>query len=151
MHFNRQRRLLMAGATMGVLAPIAAYVAAKPQERVIKVVAKKFDYTPSEIRVKKGEPVVLELTTLDVVMGFSAPDFQVRENIVPGMVAKVRLIPDKVGTFTFFCDIFCGSGHENMNGSIMWRGEQHSPGPWIWWKRVQQTIQLWCEVSEAHQ
>jgi cytochrome c oxidase subunit 2 len=30
----------------------------------------------------------------------------------------VRLMPDKVGTFTFLCDVFCGSGHETMNGTI---------------------------------
>jgi cytochrome c oxidase subunit 2 len=61
---------------------------------------------------------MLELTTADVLMGFSAPDFQVRADIVPGKVSKVRLVPDKVGTFDFLCDIFCGSGHETMSGTI---------------------------------
>jgi cytochrome c oxidase subunit 2 len=37
---------------------------------------------------------------------------------VPGQVARVRLIPDKVGTFEFACDIFCGEGHESMSGTI---------------------------------
>ncbi len=119
MDFNRKRRLLMASATLFGLAPLAAYVAAKPKERVIKVVAKKFDYAPNEIRLRKGEPVVLELSTLDVVMGFNAPDFKVRENIFPGMVTTVRLVPDKIGAFTFFCDVFCGSGHEDMTGTIV--------------------------------
>lgn len=119
MRFNRERRLLIAGATLFGLAPLAAYVAAKPQERVIKIVAKKFDYTPSEIRLKKGKSVVLELSTLDVFMGFSAPDLHVRENIVPGMVTTVRLVPDQIGAFTFFCDVFCGSGHEDMSGTII--------------------------------
>ena len=63
--------------------------------------------------------MVLELTTADVLMGFSAPDFDVRADIIPGQVAKVRLVPDKVGTFTFLCDVFCGSGHETMNGTII--------------------------------
>jgi cytochrome c oxidase subunit 2 len=51
-------------------------------------------------------------------MGFNAPDFGVRADIIPGQVARVRLVPDKVGTFTFLCDIFCGSGHETMSGTI---------------------------------
>jgi len=63
-------------------------------------------------------PVVLELTTADVLMGFNAPDFAVRADIIPGQVARVRLVPDKVGTFAFLCDIFCGSGHETMSGTI---------------------------------
>jgi hypothetical protein len=30
----------------------------------------------------------------------------------------VRFVPDKVGVIAFFCDIFCGSGHEDMSGTI---------------------------------
>ena len=98
---------------------LVARVVAAPEERVIKVVAKKFDYTPNMIQLKKGESVVLELTTLDVVMGFNAPDFGVRADILPGKVAQVRIEAQKTGQFTFFCDIFCGSGHEDMNGTIV--------------------------------
>lgn len=98
---------------------IAAYVRAEPTEQVIKVSAKKFDYTPDTITLKKGVPVVLEFTTQDVVMGFNVPDLGARADILPGQVARVRLVPDKVGTFEFHCDIFCGSGHEQMSGTIV--------------------------------
>lgn len=91
---------------------------AQPKEEVIKIVARRWTYSPNKLTLKKGVPVMLELTSADVLMGFSAPDFQVRADIVPGQVARVRLVPDKVGTFTFLCDIFCGSGHETMNGTI---------------------------------
>jgi len=30
----------------------------------------------------------------------------------------LRFTPDKVGTFTFLCDIFCGDGHEGMSGTM---------------------------------
>jgi len=102
----------VAGAALGT------YAIAKPAEVVIKVVAKRFDYTPNVIKLKKGVPVTLELTTKDVVMGFSAPDFATRADIVPGKTARVRFVPDKAGTFTFVCDIFCGTGHEQMEGTI---------------------------------
>ncbi len=62
---------------------------------------------------------MLELTTLDVVMGFDLPDFGVRSDIVPGAISRVRFTPDKAGTFTFHCDIFCGDGHESMAGMIV--------------------------------
>ena len=103
--------LLLGAATIGVRA-------AAPPEQVIKILARRFTYTPNKLSLKKGVPVVLELTTADVLMGFSAPDFDVRADIVPGQVARLRLVPDKVGTFTFLCDVFCGSGHETMNGTI---------------------------------
>ena len=105
-------------AVFGVSA-MAAYVNAKPAEKVIKVVARKFVYSPNTIKLKKGVPVVLEFTTLDVVMGFSVPDLGARTDIIPGKVSRVRLVPDKVGTFPFVCDIFCGSGHEDMTGTII--------------------------------
>jgi cytochrome c oxidase subunit 2 len=52
-------------------------------------------------------------------MGFNLPDFNVRADIVPGKVATVKLTPDKTGTFTFLCDIFCGEGHETMAGQLV--------------------------------
>jgi cytochrome c oxidase subunit 2 len=110
----RQRRRLLA---LG-LAAVAGAVFPQAREKVIRIVARKFEYTPSELTLEKGVPVVIELTTEDVTMGFSAPDFKVDAEIVPGQVARVRLIPDKVGTFEFACDIFCGEGHENMSGTI---------------------------------
>jgi len=45
-------------------------------------------------------------------MGFNLPDFNLRADIVPDKVTRVRLVPDKTGTFTFLCDIFCGARHE---------------------------------------
>jgi len=104
--------LLLGAATIGLRA------AAQPEEQVIKILARRFTYTPNKLSLKRGVPVVLELTSADVLMGFNAPDFDVRADIIPGQTARVRLVPDKVGTFTFLCDIFCGSGHETMSGSI---------------------------------
>jgi cytochrome c oxidase subunit 2 len=110
-----------AGAAALGLASIATYVAAQPaqpKEKVIRIDAKRFDYSPSELTLKKGEPVILELTSLDVLMGFNLPDFNLRADIVPGKVTRVRFVPEKAGSFTFLCDIFCGSKHEEMNGRL---------------------------------
>jgi cytochrome c oxidase subunit 2 len=37
--------------------------------------------------------------------------------VIPGKVTRV--VPDRVGTFTFRCDIFCGAGHEDLEGEII--------------------------------
>ncbi|MFO1351965.1 MAG: cupredoxin domain-containing protein [Gammaproteobacteria bacterium] len=94
------------------------YAGAQPAEQVIKITAKRFDYTPAEVTVRKGVPVVLELTSTDILMGFNAPELGVRTDLMPGQTIRVRIVPPKTGRFTFFCDIFCGSGHEEMNGII---------------------------------
>ena len=72
-HINR--RSVLAAAGVLALGSVAALTLAAPKARVIKVVAKKFEYVPSEIHVKRGESVMLEFTALEVPMGFSLPDF----------------------------------------------------------------------------
>ncbi len=89
------------------------------QDKVIQVTAERFKFTPGVIELKVGEPVVLELTTLDRKHGFQVPDLKVDENIEPGKVTRVRIVPSKAGTFEFHCDVFCGSGHEEMAGEIV--------------------------------
>jgi cytochrome c oxidase subunit II len=86
-----RRRLMVAGAAL--LAAAGAGVLAQGGERVIKVTARKFVFTPNEIHLRKGEAVVLEFTTEDVFMGFSAPDFKVRMDIVPGRVNRLPFRP----------------------------------------------------------
>ncbi len=87
-------------------------------ERVIRITAKKFDFTPSAIVLKKGQPVVFELTSADRIHGFQIKAMGVHAEILPGQTVRVRVTPDKTGTFVFACDLFCGSGHEDMNGTI---------------------------------
>jgi len=119
---NLGKKGLRIAATIAVLAAgsLVTYVAAQaaPRAKVIKVVAKRFDYAPAHLTLKKGVPVVLELTTRDVFMGFNLPDFKVRADIVPEKVTRVTFVPDKTGTFTFLCDVFCGTGHEQMQGTL---------------------------------
>ena len=113
------RRHLLRTAAALALGSVAVRSSAKPKERVIKIIAKKFVFVPSEIRVKQGETVLLEFTAPEVPMGFSLPDFALRTDILPGKVATLRLTPDKTGSFDFLCDLFCGSGHEEMNGKLI--------------------------------
>ena len=111
-------RLALAAAALAG-GSVATYVVAQPRERVIRIQARRFSYTPGELTLKKGEPITFELTTEDITMGFNVPDFGVRADIVPGKATRLDLTPDKAGTFTFLCDIFCGEGHEGMNGTLV--------------------------------
>jgi cytochrome c oxidase subunit 2 len=125
---SRRSMLLGSCASLGALFCAAVWMDASAEApgkegdekaRVIKIEARKFVYTPNEIRIKKGEKVVLQLTALDFVHGFSLPDFKIRTDIPPGKITTVALNPTEVGRFTFLCDNFCGNGHEEMNGVII--------------------------------
>ena len=92
--------------------------AAQTAERTIKITAHKFAYEPDHIDLKLGEPVVLELTSRDVTHGFNISELGVRADLEPGETARVRLVPEKAGTFEFHCDNFCGFDHESMSATI---------------------------------
>jgi cytochrome c oxidase subunit 2 len=87
-------------------------------ERTIRISASSFEFKPSEITLKKGVPVVFELTSQDRRHGFNLPDLHIRADVQPGTTEKLRFVPRKVGTFTFLCDVFCGDQHEEMTGTI---------------------------------
>ena len=113
------RRTLVSAAGALALSSVAAFALGKPKARVIKVLARKFEFVPGEIHVKQGETVMLQFTAPEVTMGFNLADFNLRTDIVPGKLATLQLTPDKTGTFTFLCDVFCGSGHEDMSGTLV--------------------------------
>ncbi len=80
--------------------------------------ARRFVFLPDRIALKAGETVILALTAEDIMMGFGAPDFHVRADLPPGRTVPITLTAGKPGTYRFLCDIFCGTGHEDMGGTI---------------------------------
>ena len=115
------RRRTLLGGLAGTGFVIACGSAAQPAERVVPVVARRFVFLPAEITLQLGEPVVIELTAPEVVMGFHVPDLNLRAVIVPGTPVRLRFLPERAGRFVFVCDVFCGDGHENMAGEIIVR------------------------------
>lgn len=96
-------------------------IAAAQAPRVIAVSVKKFEFSVKEITVRKGETVVIELTSEDRVHGFGLPAFGVRGDAVPGAVTRITFTPDRAGRFEYLCDVFCGDGHEDITGTLIVR------------------------------
>ena len=114
----RFRLLVYSVMAAFIMISIGGYLIAAENEQVIQITAKRFEYTPKEISVKKGVPVVLEFTSQDRLHGFNCPGLKIRTDIPPGKASTLRFVPDKAGTFPFHCDNFCGTGHEGMRGTI---------------------------------
>ena len=112
-----RRRVLVALLFGGALGGAACLAAETPAE--IRISAKKFEYQPNKVTARLGQPVVFVLTSEDRIHGFKMPDFGLRTDIVPGQETRVTLTPDKAGSFAFFCDVFCGDGHEDMEGTLV--------------------------------
>ncbi|HJY85524.1 MAG TPA: cupredoxin domain-containing protein [Candidatus Acidoferrales bacterium] len=87
--------------------------------RMVTISAKRFEFSPNQITLKKGEPVTLQLTAEDVKHGFLQKTLKIDADIVPGKTTEVTFTPQMTGTFTTICDNFCGSGHGNMKMTIL--------------------------------
>jgi cytochrome c oxidase subunit 2 len=93
---------------------LSGFSPAPDAPRRIEVSVKKFAYSPAEITVKKGEPVVLVLTTDDVAHGLKFKELNLNAKVEKGKPAELAFTPDKVGDFVGHCSVFCGSGHGSM-------------------------------------
>lgn len=89
-------------------------VRAQDSPKTIQVVARRFSFEPSEITVKKGQPVVLVLKSEDVAHGLRFRDLNLNVTVDKGSTAELRFTPDKTGDFIGHCSVFCGSGHGSM-------------------------------------
>lgn len=105
---------------LAVLGAIAVRPAARADEaRVVAVTAKRFEFEPKEIHVKKDEPVVLEVKSDDVTHGFFSRQLGFDEDLTPGKAVRIPLKTGASGSYVIICDHFCGSGHGNMKMTIV--------------------------------
>ncbi len=84
----------------------------------VDIKASKFQFTPSTIRLKAGEPVELHLLSTDVLHGFDVPALKINERLNPGKEVVVSFTP-KAGTYPFRCSVLCGVGHGEMKGELI--------------------------------
>ena len=99
--------MLAAGALAATGCSRSGSGGAASEGDVIHISAKKFAFEPNKITLKRGKTVTLELASLDRKHGFLIPDLKIRADVPAGGRVRVTLTPDKTGTFTFRCDLFC--------------------------------------------
>jgi cytochrome c oxidase subunit II len=90
---------------------------AKPVER-IEITASRFSFSPSEITVKKGEPVTISLHSADVTHGLLIEDLGIRTEVKKGQPEDLTVTPASIGTFQGKCAHFCGKGHGSMTFTV---------------------------------
>ncbi|MBW4028402.1 cupredoxin domain-containing protein [Acidipila rosea] len=83
--------------------------------RVITIHAKKYAFIPSEITLKKGETVTLDLISEDVAHGLSVKELGIHADMPKGRLVKITVTPDTIGDFKGQCSRFCGTGHRSMH------------------------------------
>jgi cytochrome c oxidase subunit 2 len=90
-----------------------------PEPRAIAITAKRFEFVPSTITLKKGETVTLRVTSEDVTHGFFLRPLKIDTDLTPGQTRDLTVTPQTAGTFTAICHHFCGAQHGNMKMTVV--------------------------------
>ncbi|MBZ5569255.1 MAG: cupredoxin domain-containing protein [Acidobacteriia bacterium] len=116
---SNYRRIVLASLVVLAVAALSPHRTRAQQPRVINITAKRFEFNPNQITLKKGEPVKLLLTSADVTHGFFLKPLKIDEIIEPGKTTEVNLTPQTAGTYLLICDHFCGVNHASMNMKVV--------------------------------
>jgi cytochrome c oxidase subunit 2 len=103
--------------SLSLWAPLHSHGQTSP--RVVEITAKRFEFSPAQITLKKGETVKFRLISQDVHHGFFLRPLKLDEEIAPGESREVTVTPNVAGTFTLICDHFCGANHGNMKMTVV--------------------------------
>ena len=84
--------------------------------------------TVNEIHIPVGEPVVLRVTSTDVIHSLWVPRLGGKQDMVPGEVHELWLEASEPGTYLAQCAEFCGDGHTHHTMTVF-AGDAGACGP----------------------
>jgi cytochrome c oxidase subunit 2 len=132
---------------------LADITAASPNDLAIKVTGQQwawvFGYpngtTNAELVVPVDQPIVLEMTSTDVIHSFWVPEWRMKQDLVPGMTTHVNYTPKATGEFTLACNQVCGLSHTNMYAKV----RVVTPDEFTAWLDEQALVQGLAPIEQA--
>ncbi len=94
--------------------------------------------TANELHLPAGTPVHVKLASNDVIHSFWIPNLAGKQDLIPGRITDILLLPIKPGTYRGQCAEFCGQQHAHMALDVVvhpraefdrWRARQLLPAP----------------------
>jgi cytochrome c oxidase subunit 2 len=92
--------------------------------------------TANEVHIPTGQPVLMEVTSTDVIHSFWVPRLQRKVDAVPGRTNEVTLQADADGTYLGECSEYCGLQHAHMHFDVIAQSSDAFNG----WVSQQQTV-----------
>lgn len=80
--------------------------------------------TLSVMHLPVNRPVLIQLSSKDVIHSFGVPAMRVKQDANPGVVTPVWFTPTMTGEFEIACSQLCGLGHYRMKGIITVEAEE---------------------------
>ena len=72
----------------------------------------------NQLHLPVHRPVVVQLSSKDVIHSFGVPAMRVKQDAIPGVLAPVWFTPTREGTFDIACSQLCGLAHFRMRGVV---------------------------------
>ena len=73
----------------------------------------------NEIHVPVDKPVIIYLSSKDVIHSFKLVSMRVTQDAIPGLRIPLTFTPNKIGRYQIECAQLCGSGHASMSGGFV--------------------------------
>lgn len=112
---------------------LADTIRRNPSAAVVKVTgiqwSWRFEYPPDpetgiaviseELHLVVDEPVLLQMTSSDVIHSFWVPEFRVKQDLVPGRITELSITPTMEGGYVVRCAELCGTSHAYMEKPVI--------------------------------
>ena len=72
-----------------------------------------------ELHVPVDRPVIIELSSKDVIHNFALPSMRMAQDAIPGQLIPMWFKPIKPGSYEVVCGQLCGLGHYGMKGMLV--------------------------------
>jgi len=72
--------------------------------------------TINQMNLPVDKPVIVYLSTMDVIHSFGIAEMRVKQDAIPGLEIPVWWEPTRVGDYEVNCSQLCGLGHYRMRG-----------------------------------
>ena len=74
--------------------------------------------TVNQLNIPIDRPILVHLSTKDVIHSFGLFEMRVKQDAIPGMDIPVWFIPNRAGDYEIACSQLCGLGHFKMRGFV---------------------------------
>jgi cytochrome c oxidase subunit 2 len=74
--------------------------------------------TINQLTLPVDKPILVRLSSKDVIHSFGVYELRVKQDAVPGLEIPVWFVPNRVGDYEIACSQLCGLGHYRMRGFV---------------------------------
>jgi cytochrome c oxidase subunit 2 len=87
--------------------------------------------TSDDIHVPVGRPVIITLTSKDVIHSFKVIAMRVTQDAIPGVPVPLHFTPTAVGVYQINCAQLCGVGHSSMSHGVIHVDSEADYAKWL--------------------